>query len=708
MNNGPSMTPVLSRALALLLGPTLGPIQAGDALPDLDSVDSPALLSFSFSRELTQRFKSKGYRHFRYFAVLPSLHFPRWLLPVAETSGTLKGTEIYLPHRWAPKCIKRLLNGMIRTGWKGSPHSRILIASKGRLPLEKLVGKVTEEHYPLFALSLGRRAAVRKLTVQVMRPDGEILGYIKLPLTTVATERVRHEALVLERLWKVETLRPHIPRLLHAGTWTDGYMLFQSYLPGEPGPTKLTAAHEKCLQTLWSVKQFERSGQSVIDEIEAHWDKAVVRLGHQWRELGQEVLRRAGQDLDGLTIQCGISHGDFAPWNTRIHQGRLLLFDWESARWDAPTSWDMFHFDLQTTGSSYKLTGRRFPDVPKNRALYFLYLLSSVIQFVQEDNWAAINHRRKLLVRELGRTVRIPLEERHTGIQTIRLSVRQAQSRPTTSISTPSPVPRIVTTSWDDGDPRDSKIAELLHSQGLAGTFYIPMSGYLNRPTLTPAGLRSLSSEGFEIGAHSVSHNSLTLVTGDQLTGEVTTCKQKLEELIGRQVSMFCYPNGRYNAQVIRTLKCAGYKGARTTQMLSTSPEFRPFEMPTTLQAFPHVKAGYLRDLGRARNVTGLWRFTTQLCHFDKWIDLGKRLFCEVLQNGGIWHLYGHSWEIEELDLWTDLRELLEHVSRREGVTYVTNGQSLSLLNGCANTNTLGPAVIADPRPSELKGNLHV
>lgn len=702
------MTAVLSRALALLLGPTLGPIQAGDALPDLDSVDSPALFSFSFSRELTQRLKSKGYTHFRYFAVLPSLHFPRWLLPVAETSGTLKGTEIYLPHRWAPKCLKRLLTGMMKTGWKGSPRSRILIASKGRLPVETLVGAVTEEHYPLFALSLGRRAAVRKLTVQVMRPNGEILGYIKLPLTTVATERVRNEALVLEQLWKFEALRPHIPRLLHAGTWADGYMLFQAYLPGELGPTKRTTAHEKFLQTLWSVKRFERSGESVIDEIGANWNKAVVRLGRQWRELGQQVLQRAAQDLDGLMIQCGISHGDFAPWNTRIHQGRLMMFDWESACWAAPTSWDMFHFDLQTTVSLYKLTGRRFPDDHKNRALYLLYLLSSVIQFVQEDNWAAVNHRRKLLAQGLGRTVRIPIEERNTEIQTVRLSVRQAQSRPTTSISKPSAAPRIVTTSWDDGDPRDIKIAELLRSQGLGGTFYIPMSGYLERPTLTPAALRSLSSEGFEIGAHSVSHKSLTLVTGDRLTGEVTTCKQKLEELIGKQVCMFCYPNGRYNSQVIRKLKCAGYKGARTTQMLSTRPEFLPFEMPTTLQAFPHVRTGYLRDLGRARNVTGLWRFTTQLSHFDSWIDLGKRLFREVLEHGGIWHIYGHSWEIDELDLWTDLRELLEHVSRREGVTYVTNGQLLSLLNGCTSTNTLTPTVIGDPRPSQMKGNLHV
>jgi len=236
-----------------------------------------------------------------------------------------------------------------------------------------------------------------------------------------------------------------------------------------------------------------------------------------------------------------------------------------------------------------------------------------------------------------------------------------------------------VTTSWDDGDPRDIRIAELLRSRGLPGTFYIPMSGYLNNSTLKASDLRVLSSEGFEIGAHSMSHHSLTLLRDEQLEHEVRTCKQTLEQAVGQEVSMFCYPNGRYNSRVIREVKSAGYKGARTTWMLSTSTDFCPFEMPTTLQAFPHPRTGYLRDLGRAKNIPGLWKFTTELSRFESWIDVGKRLFSQVLEYGGIWHLYGHSWEIDDLAIWGDLREMLDHVSHHKGVTYVTNGQLLSL-----------------------------
>ena len=415
--------------------------------------------------------------------------------------------------------------------------------------------------------------------------------------------------------------------MLHAGAWNESYILFQSALPGELGPANLTKLHEKFLQTLWGVNPIERSGKSLVDEVGAKWDKAVVRLGSKWKEIGQEVLRRSAQDLERLTIQCGISHGDFAPWNTRVYQERLLLFDWESTQWQAPTSWDLFHFGLQTAVSLKKELWASLPNEHTGGSTYWLFLLSSVIQFLQEENWAAIDYRRKLLARDLKETIYIRTNEPVPKTQTVRSIDRQSRKRAPISVLREYSGPRIVTTSWDDGDPCDVRIAELLRSRGIAGTFYIPMLGYSNKTTLATSDLRALSSEGFEIGAHSVSHNSLTALSEEQLGHEVSSCKQTLEQTVGKEVSMFCYPNGRYNHRVIREVRRAGYKGARTTWMLSTSTDFRPFEMPTTLQAFPHPRTGYLRDLGRAKNLHGLWKFTTELSRFESWIDLGKKTF---------------------------------------------------------------------------------
>lgn len=242
-------------------------------------------------------------------------------------------------------------------------------------------------------------------------------------------------------------------------------------------------------------------------------------------------------------------------------------------------------------------------------------------------------------------------------------------------------MPRIVTTSWDDGDPRDRKIAELLACRGISGTFYIPMSGYLKGPTLSRADIRALAADHFEIGAHSVSHKSLTrFADRKEVRREVTVCKNELEQLIGKEVPMFCYPNGRYDGAIIREVQNAGYKGARTTRMLSVTTLFDPFEMPTTLQAYPHRSTSYIKDLGRARSASGLWRFTTELRDFRNWLDIGRRLFSQVLERGGIWHLYGHSWEIDEHQLWSELSQMLDHVAGREGVQYLTNSKALSLV----------------------------
>ncbi len=672
------MNALLYEALNAFLGSAREPIRTENEVPDLDTLVSPTVFSFSPSQRLIHDLRRKGYKHFRYFAVLPSLSMPRWLLPIGDASQTLAGTRIYLPHKWTSRSIRQICAGMIKMGWNGWSGSRILMASKEPFPLETRVADVTGEPHPRFALSLGREPSVRKLTVQVMRPSGEILGYIKLPLTGAAIERVRHEAAVLERLWQFPALHPHIPRLLHAGMCSESFVLFQSPLPGEPGPTHLTEMHESFLRTLWSVNQTARPGLSLVDEVAANWDKAVPLLGPKWAELGQEALRRSAQELSQQTIRCGISHGDFTPWNTRAHEEKLLLFDWESTHWEAPTSWDIFHFSTQTAVCLNKGTESCLP-ADNGVAAYLLYLLNSVDQFLQEQNWTAIDHRQKLLLSELRGILDVRSDERSAKAKAVQSDESQIGFNPTSSASIlRTALPRIVTTSWDDGDPRDIEVAELLHSRGLAGTFYIPMSGYLERATLTHSDLRNLSSAAFEIGAHSMSHRTLTHLNDKQLAHEVRTCKHTLEQLIGKEVPMFCYPNGRYNANVVRELKCAGYKGARTTQMLSTGAKFFPFEMPTTVQAFPHPRTGYLRDLGRARNILGLWMFTTQLSQLESWIDLGKKLFRQVLEHGGVWHLYGHSWEIEELALWRELREMLDYVSHRPGVIYLTNGELLS------------------------------
>lgn len=235
--------------------------------------------------------------------------------------------------------------------------------------------------------------------------------------------------------------------------------------------------------------------------------------------------------------------------------------------------------------------------------------------------------------------------------------------------------PIIVTTSWDDGDPNDRRVADLLLANSVRGTFYIPLNREPGLPMLSSSEIRSLAFTGFEIGAHTVSHRTLTDLHPEEIRHEVRESKKSLEQLLGREVSMFCYPRGRYDAGVLREVERAGFEGGRTTRMLSLRFDFARFEMPTTVQAYPHRNLHYVKNLMRGKNLPGLVSYATNLRHFPSWIDKGRALFDQALHKGGIWHLYGHSWEIQELGLWNELKEMLHYVSNREGVIYATNSE---------------------------------
>jgi peptidoglycan-N-acetylglucosamine deacetylase len=238
----------------------------------------------------------------------------------------------------------------------------------------------------------------------------------------------------------------------------------------------------------------------------------------------------------------------------------------------------------------------------------------------------------------------------------------------------------VVSTSWDDGDRSDLRVAEMLAGHGLAGTFYVPIEPFQAGRELSVQEVRELAAGSFEIGGHTVSHRSLTGLTGEDQAREVSECKRILEDRLDAEVKSFCYPNGRLNRETVRCVQQAGYQGARTTRMLRLSLDFLRFEMPTTLQAYPHPAQAYLRNTIKGGNLDGLAGFALHRRRARTWVDLGRLLFDQVLEGGGFWHLYGHSWELDELGLWGQLEELLIYVAHRREVQYVTNADVYQVL----------------------------
>lgn len=228
----------------------------------------------------------------------------------------------------------------------------------------------------------------------------------------------------------------------------------------------------------------------------------------------------------------------------------------------------------------------------------------------------------------------------------------------------------IVTTSWDDGSKFDLTLIKLLEKYGIKGTFYIPKTSLDNR--LEKNDLMIIDKM-HEIGAHTLNHVDLSIVPIDKAKTEIEGSKTYLEDLLGHDVSMFCYPYGRYNEDVKKIVKDSGFIAARTCDPRGFSLPQDPYQWCITLLASNGSPLTALKIWWKFH----LWRVDAL---FD-WESRAKLLFDLALGTGGVYHMYGHSAEFERKNEWDKLERVLDYISNREGVRYLTNGEVIKRLN---------------------------
>lgn len=239
-----------------------------------------------------------------------------------------------------------------------------------------------------------------------------------------------------------------------------------------------------------------------------------------------------------------------------------------------------------------------------------------------------------------------------------------------------------ITTSWDDGDVLDIRLSRLLSKYGVKGTFYISQNYRENR--LSEFDIVDISKI-HEIGAHTVSHLDLRTLSTDDKRDEVRKNKEWLQRILGAEVKMFCYPRGLYDDAVVKTVQEAGFLGARTTKLGSISSPSDSFHLDTTIQIYPfpfrkrNTKQYYARKflqpyLQRAPALRSIGVPTSSMY---SWLNTAKTTFDLTKQKGEIFHLWGHSWEIEKYGMWDELENFLLYVACSDRCIYLTNGELL-------------------------------
>jgi glycosyltransferase involved in cell wall biosynthesis/peptidoglycan/xylan/chitin deacetylase (PgdA/CDA1 family) len=232
----------------------------------------------------------------------------------------------------------------------------------------------------------------------------------------------------------------------------------------------------------------------------------------------------------------------------------------------------------------------------------------------------------------------------------------------------------MITTSWDDGDPLDLRVAELLAKYGLTGTFYVPRSG--QRPVLHDSDIRELSKT-FEIGAHTLEHVAIDCLPEGDARVQLSGSREWVEQLTGKDCRVFCFPGGKFRNGQLRLVREAGYQAARTVELLSTrSPQCVDglWLIPTTVQAFPHGPSVYVKNALKRFSTSVMFRPRRVLLSRD-WAALAEEMFLRTMERGGVFHLWGHSWEIAEREQWQALEHFLAFAAANgKGVRCVSNG----------------------------------
>jgi peptidoglycan/xylan/chitin deacetylase (PgdA/CDA1 family) len=101
---------------------------------------------------------------------------------------------------------------------------------------------------------------------------------------------------------------------------------------------------------------------------------------------------------------------------------------------------------------------------------------------------------------------------------------------------------------------------------------------------LKSSSVRSLLDFGIDVGAHTVNHPILARTPTEEAWREICDSKRRLEELFGKSIRLFAYPNGKpgedYSPEHVRMVREAGFEAAASTGWGAATKDGDVFQLP--------------------------------------------------------------------------------------------------------------------------------
>lgn len=254
---------------------------------------------------------------------------PFLFLPVNNRAAA-RALDLYpaqtLKARLAKSVLRLAYRGAFLTQGGGSPFAlsqedpflRYLVSTAGQ-PIGS---------QPDFAVLAGNpHAPGRRFVFMLFDTAGNPVTVVKAGSSLRAQELINHEAALLkefeDRLCGFPKLRCQFDSGKVVAFATD---FITGRSPKSESPTELGK-----IFTSW----LDQSHKVLVREIPA------------WQRFGQACNSAVLRALGELKVHPTLMHGDFAPWNVKVANGRWTVLDWERGERLGLPGWDWIHFIVQ-------------------------------------------------------------------------------------------------------------------------------------------------------------------------------------------------------------------------------------------------------------------------------------------------------------------------------------------------------------------------
>lgn len=185
----------------------------------------------------------------------------------------------------------------------------------------------------------------RKTSAQIMSPDGEIVGYVKLTRDPELRPFLETEASYLQVISSLSLTSVLVPKVIDLNRDAGVAWLVTDSLRNAETRVgdKFGDQHRRFLSEL-SARTRDAKGGQALSDLSMSLEKLRPSLTPEWDQRFIAGIERLSPHAPRMPT--AMAHGDFTPWNAFLLGDRLYVFDWEYARSSYPVGYDCAHYIL--------------------------------------------------------------------------------------------------------------------------------------------------------------------------------------------------------------------------------------------------------------------------------------------------------------------------------------------------------------------------